>query len=114
MVWRQKIVRYHPMADTPGLSIQKGRIMRHSLIIGASIMLGCLLIGLMVGRSTMGQAPGSTTPGRYQIFSTDRQGASARVIMCDTATGQCWEHRIEGKPWTDLGSPFVAAKAKTE
>ena len=62
--------------------------MRHTLLISASILLGCLLIGVLIGRSSQGEAPAAqpATPGRYQIQSYD----GTRALFIDTSTGEVW------------------------
>jgi hypothetical protein len=88
--------------------------MRHSLLVCTAIVFGCIVMGLLSAKTEAQPAAQSSASGRYQIVATDRQGAHARVFLCDTTTGQCWENRIDAKPWTDLGSPFQPAAKKAQ
>ena len=89
----------------------KGVTMPRSSFTTATI-LASLLLGLLVSRVTLSQPTPVPQPqiGRFQIASTDRAGANARVVVCDTTSGQCWECRIDAKPWTDLGTPLSPPK----
>jgi hypothetical protein len=91
--------------------------MRHSLLISASILAGCLLIGLLFGRSSTGQ---STTEdagkiGRYQVSAASSAAApdggsvsrNSFIVICDTVNGQCWKRDADNEPWRFLGGPTV-------
>src|SRR5262245_50041569 len=99
----------------PQSQIQKGHVMRHSLMISASILAGCLLIGLLAGRSSTGQTAADVERvGRYQVTAaasmaaSDGSGVSRNsfIIICDTANGQCWKRDADNPPWRSIGSPF--------
>jgi hypothetical protein len=53
----------------------------------------------------------STAAGRYRVMATSSQAGTTTVVVCDTATGQCWVlyPSAEGK-WHDHGSPVQAKK----
>ncbi len=49
--------------------------------------------------------------GRYQMRATSSSTGSTTVIVCDTATGQCWVHYSStDRKWIDFGSPVQAKK----
>jgi hypothetical protein len=109
---------------------------RQTLILGAAIVLGCLIIGASFGPLSVAQtkdvpkgtqpkkdvsSPSSAAAGRYQmmraeIYSTTMIGQRLGdyVIVLDTATGQCWSKAAgadKKASWEDMGSP-AKAKAK--
>jgi hypothetical protein len=89
--------------------------MRQSLVVAASVIVGCLLIGLLLSGSSIGQNTAFGMPqGRYHAAPiTDSQSTAQSVLICDTATGQCWICTRSGKPkWHDLGSPAATEQAK--
>jgi hypothetical protein len=98
--------------------------MRRQLTIIASILAGCLIIGLLFSRITVSQVapnvPPQPTVGRFQVaLSTDTSGGiSWTILLCDTTTGQCWMQgggmRGGSKTWRDLGSPFAAQRPDAE
>ena len=83
-----------------------------SLIIGAAVIVGCLILGLSVGNLATGQV---TSPppvsGPYQI-SLKANGSSTAVFVFDSKSGRCWYRDTvqSGSSWTDLGSPLQPAK----
>jgi hypothetical protein len=100
--------------------------MRHSLLICSSILAGCLLIGLLIGRSSIGQpatppnaqgkyrtmpgllpAGATSVHGRYQLQTGQPAAADQThwLVICDTDTGQCWLRSATWQKWTDLGIP---------
>jgi hypothetical protein len=87
--------------------------MRRSLTAIASILAGCLIIGLLLSRATVSQvAPVAPQPmGRYQVaLSSDASGTRA-IVVCDSTTGQCWAQGGGGRgggTWRDLGTPTDA------
>ena len=76
---------------------------RQTWVIGAAIVIGCLILGLFFGQpSAAQQKGGQPAPGRYRaVMTTDRQ--TDHVLVIDTVTGRCWV-RI-GFHWKGLGSP---------
>ena len=82
---------------------------RLSLILGASIVLGCLILGLFFGRPTEAQVP-PRGEGRYQVLSVGRD--TPAIVVFEPATAQCWTYDIRNVPrWVDLGSPVVKKQA---
>jgi hypothetical protein len=88
--------------------------MRHSLLISASTLAGCLLIGLLAGHSSTGQIapPDIGKVGRYQVTAASSAAGwpggvsqTSLIVVCDTVTGQSWYRSVEGKHWWDYGSP---------
>jgi hypothetical protein len=103
-----------------------------SLLVSASIILGCLILGLILGQPSSGQTPAppatepspyfrvvnprggepwqvpATKPGRYQVSAS--YGSPYLVVVCDTETGQCWVNQHLDKKWIDMGSPVPAKK----
>jgi hypothetical protein len=85
--------------------------MRRTLTVIASILAGCLIIGLLFSRVTVSQVapPAPVQNGRYQVVATTATAAPGAdavlfVVMVDTATSRCWMKGSGGK-WADLGSP---------
>jgi len=91
--------------------------MRRQLTIIASILAGCLIVGLLISRVTVSQvapfAPGAAI-GRYQVVIgvDSTTGGSGTIVVCDTVTGQCWATGGSGRggfaPWQDVGTPTEA------
>jgi hypothetical protein len=86
--------------------------MRRQLTMVGSILLGCLIVGLLFGRVTVSQVapPPGQQVGRYQmsVGVDSGPGGGRTVVVCDTATGQCWVDASGGRgktSWRDLGSP---------
>jgi hypothetical protein len=78
---------------------------RQSWIIGAAIVIGCLILSVSTGqRSGADEKPGQkaepVTVGRFHL---DRQeiGGSLDEVVIDTSTGRVW--RYAGGEWKDLG-----------
>jgi hypothetical protein len=82
---------------------------RTSLILGASMVLCCLILAAGVGPFSVAQQvqPGQSTVGRYQLVVADQTGA----FLLDTTTGQCWGVGASGE-WKDLQAPPAAPKDK--
>lgn len=87
----------------------------HSVIIGASIVLGCLILGLTLNSPAAGQGQvGPPTSGKYQMMVAGSPGAFI-VITCNSLTGQCWSKDATGRTqdeWHPLGSPEIKAVAQ--
>jgi hypothetical protein len=78
---------------------------RQSWVLGAAIVLGCLILGLFFGQPAPGQKKENpVTPGRYQVLNLDKT-----VVVTDTATGKTWSYDGD-KRWTDMGSPTEQKK----
>ena len=58
-----------------------------SVIMGASIVLGCLILGLTLNSPAIGQGP--SAPGKYQMMAAGDHG-EIRVVLCNPMTGECW------------------------
>ena len=90
--------------------------MRQSLIVAASIIVGSLLLGLLLGGSSTGQVPvvPGLAPGRYKASMVQMTASRAKILVIDTATGQCWTYNSgEGSvKWNDLGSPAAVEQAR--
>jgi hypothetical protein len=80
----------------------------HSLIIGASITLGCLILNLQHSTPVagqVGQLPQSSH-GQYQMMPVSGPGY-CYVFVTDSKTGQTWKRdgmNANGE-WQSLGSP---------
>ena len=94
--------------------------MRRSFVVIASILAGCLIVGLLFSRVTVSQVaptlPPLPTAGRFQVaVGVDSSpGGGRTVVVCDTATGRCWVDASGGRgktSWRDLGTP-TAVKAE--
>ena len=84
--------------------------MRRQLTIFASILAGCLMVGLLFSRVTVSQvAPAvPALPGRYQMqIVAEPTGNSKTIVVCDTTNGQCWTNK--SNRWNDLGIPTFGA-----
>jgi len=79
-----------------------------SLIVGACVILGCLILGLSFGLPAAGQLAVPPAAGRYQVVVTPGQGSDT-VYVFEPATGQCWYRSTAPavKEWTDMGSPAI-------
>jgi hypothetical protein len=96
---------------------------KQTWVTGAAIIIGCLILGLFLGRPSAAQKTpkqsihrgpkpvggsqpkdGQQATGRYRaVLATGRAGD--RVLVVDTVTGRCWFKLTEGRTWKDLGSP---------
>jgi hypothetical protein len=86
--------------------------MRRSFAVIASILAGCLIVGLLFSRASVSQvaptAPPQRTPGRYQMQIVAEQTSNSKtIVVCDTTNGQCWTNK--SNRWTDLGFPTIGA-----
>jgi hypothetical protein len=91
-----------------------------SLLISASIVVGCLLLVAAFNQRASGQQPAAGpqqfTPqqiGRYQAFMAEPSrdpSRPAKIVVCDTATGACFVHHAaanDGKGAWYTASPPV-------
>lgn len=77
----------------------------HSLIIGASIVLGCLILNLR-GTPATGQPP-QLPQAQYQIAAA-AQGGAVKVFVMETMTGRIWtrvDQPTEPGTWKAAESP---------
>ena len=83
---------------------------RPSLIVGASVVLGCLILALPFGRPAAGQqvVPPPAAAGRYQV-AVKAGAQNTAVFVIDSTTGQCWYRDTDPqvKEWTDMGIPVA-------
>ena len=92
--------------------------MRRSIAVTASILAGCLIVGLLFSRVTVSQVaptalPAQRMPGRYQMqIVADQTSNSKTIVVCDTTNGQCWTNK--SNRWTDLGYPKIGAGIEEE
>jgi hypothetical protein len=81
---------------------------RSSLVVGASVVLGCLILGLTLSPPAVGQLPPAGGPpavGRYQLV-VNSEKTTDMVFVLDTTTGQCWHRRsAPGDTWINFGTP---------
>ena len=76
---------------------------RYSWLLTVTLMLGCLVLGLLWSQPSVGQAPvGQTSKvGKYQI-AIDQRG----LLFCDTETGQLWSSGGGAETlWIELKAP---------
>ena len=59
---------------------------RSSLILGAAIVVGCLILTLFSQSPSVGQGPAAGKEGRYQVAV----GGQGTIVVTDTTTGQTW------------------------
>jgi hypothetical protein len=84
------------------------------LILGASLVASCLVLGLFFGQPSAGQAPAAPAKaeGRYQVVPCSNNNGSL-VVIFDPVTGQCWYREVNRlyadtpeNAWFNLGTPF--------
>jgi hypothetical protein len=81
-----------------------------------AFLLGCLAMGLIIGRPSLGQqapvqnpAPSGRFVGRYQMTMA-MVASTPYIVVVDTATGRTWSKPTtsdddEKTEWTAYGSP---------
>jgi hypothetical protein len=83
------------------------------LILGASLIASCLILGLFFGQPSTGQAPAALAKAesRYQVVPLSNNN-NYLVVVFDPATGQCWYREVNKdfgdepeKAWFNLGTP---------
>jgi hypothetical protein len=82
---------------------------RQSWIIGAAIVIGCLILSVFTGqRSGADEKPATkaelVTVARYDLHRMDEEGDE----VIDTSTGRVW--KLVDNEWKDLGSPVQQQK----
>jgi hypothetical protein len=96
----------------------------------SSLVVGCVLIGLIVAWTANSSLLGQPQPGghvappkvgKYQI-SVVSHNNSPLVFFLDTETGQLWQRhglpgladggKVAANPWIDTGSPVKAPPAR--
>ena len=80
----------------------------HSLIIGVSIVVGCLILSTQHTTPVAGQAPPHNTQGRFQMMAVQVAPSNCQVVLTDSITGETWTCQnlhINKTPWIALGSP---------
>src|SRR5438132_12502726 len=97
--------------------------MRRSFVVIASILAGCLIVGLLFSRVTVSQVAPTLPPlppaGRFQVaIGVDSSpGGGRTLVIRDTATGRCWVDSSGGRgktAWRDLGTPTAVKTEATE
>jgi hypothetical protein len=84
----------------------------HSVTIGASIVLGCLILGFTLNSPASGQGP--PAPGKYQMMAAGDHG-EIRVVLCNPVTGECWSKSTSAPSsagWHYMSSPDFKPKAQ--
>jgi hypothetical protein len=80
--------------------------MRQTLVLVVVFLLGVLTAGAFIGRPVAAEVKGdAAAPGRYQIVHTGFGNSPDRVVVLDTATGECWSDGVGDKNWESMGSP---------
>lgn len=105
--------------------------MQLSLIIALAIFAGCILIAVLFGQH-FGQhnaeqsVPGKQTAlgeraapveqasiGKFQVATaatvSPRGEPVNLIVVCDTATGQCWACDSDNGEWRDCRSPLATS-----
>ena len=81
---------------------------RNSLILGAAIVVGCLIVTLFSNATSTGQGPTAIREGRYQMMigqvPTFGGGglAASQIVVTDTTNGQTWVVRGTDN-WVSVG-----------
>jgi hypothetical protein len=93
---------------------------RLAVAVVGTVLAGIVATTFWSGRaSTAEPAVERPTVGRYQILVRDELGGGPdagtpgekayvvrnRLVVLDTATGQCWQRDDKDKKWEDLGNP---------
>jgi cytochrome bd-type quinol oxidase subunit 1 len=79
---------------------------RQSWILVVAFVIGCLLLGVIVGQPTSAQQPAKPAATHYQLSTVPPNGGSpGAIVVLDTSTGRCWQRSLNGGNWQDLGSP---------
>jgi len=83
---------------------------RTSLILGAALVVSCLILGLFFGQPSAGQPPvlPAKPAGPYHAVPVGNF-----VVVVDPATGQCWTRLVQSPEirddpktaWVSLGTP---------
>lgn len=83
---------------------------QRTIVLSASILLGCLILSFSFGPPAQGQAAvPPTSAGAYQIVVTPQPiGSDCTVVVFDPATGRAWNRSTNHAvgTWNDLGSPI--------
>jgi len=98
-----------------------------SLIIALAVFGGCVLIAAVFGhhygnseveQSVPREDPSSVAQGkrgRFQVVAVESGLAQSErlsvIVVCDTATGQCWACDWEKGGWSNLDRPSAAGHA---
>jgi hypothetical protein len=80
---------------------------RQSWVLGAAIVLGCLILGLFFGGPSVAQKKKEdpATPGRYRFI----EGCKGPILI-DTITGRIWMSGDDKDSWEDFGRPATGQK----
>jgi hypothetical protein len=76
------------------------------LVVGMSLVVSCLVLGLFFGQPLAGQVPAGAVPveGRYRVVI-----ANNFVVVSDSTTGRCWMRPLNSddpvRAWINLGTP---------
>ncbi len=84
--------------------------LRQTLILAAALLLGCLTVGVYLGRPAAAEPKAdATAAGRYQLAPIS-DAARGSVVVMDTATGECWSNDTGGiqHTWHAMGLPSKA------
>jgi hypothetical protein len=90
--------------------------LRNATILFVGLVVGVVCATFFPPRVSPAQPKGEQgTPGRFQMIThqvTDRlNDKTDRVVVLDTATGQCWSIADEDRrEWRDLSSPMKVKK----
>jgi hypothetical protein len=68
---------------------------RTSLILGAAIVIGCVIVTLFSNSPSAGQGATAVREGRYQVAVGQVPGfggtpAGSNIVVTDTTNGQTW------------------------
>lgn len=107
--------------------------MQLSLIFALAIFAGCILIAVLFGQhfgqnNTEQSVSGKQTAageraapvdqakiGKFQVATATAVSPRGEqvnlVVVCDTATGQCWTCDSENGEWRDCHGPIAASNA---
>jgi hypothetical protein len=89
---------------------------RQSWIIGAAIVIGCLILSLSLGGRSGAEPKADPTKlppgavGRYQLVCQSLVNVGFETQVIDTSTGRVWRRDAVQNKWEDLGSPAQPRK----
>jgi hypothetical protein len=88
---------------------------RPSLIVGATLVFGCLALGWLLAPTTAVRAPAApANPDVIDWLRYRTVPVGNYIVVSDTSTGECWARLVQEpqikdapeKAWVPLGSPL--------
>jgi hypothetical protein len=87
--------------------------MSRSLLIGACLVLSCIVLGVFIGSPSAGQSTEvSSSVGQFQLVVAGSEAVVDDLYVLNTQTGHCWWRDNQAKKWVFLGTPVTTAEKK--